>query len=426
MPWPLLSRRWTLALLACGVSATALTAASSALQRRHAADSGLLRTFFANPRFEGTPTFADRTTRLDLTFLDDRPELPRRRFSVRWQGTWHLPEAASVELFLGGDDRLRLYIDGELLLQRNAQLGLRTISTIRMLEAGPHDVRLDYVQLGGGYRLNVQWATAGDAARPLPRDRLFPTAPTPAMVDRSARVAQLRQAVVAAWAVPLLALLGFGVLPQLVRTARRTEIGQHRMAAATLFSLALAGYLANAFHFESIVFDRQQNLIFSADTWTTVGSMGELTFREHIRQHPIFSLVTNSVVELVQALSPIGVNRAILLTVALIAALNCTLFYLLLHRTLGSLRPAVVFTAIYALAFVNLAIFSIPETYPLSTTGVLLYLPAASSFGPALDRRALISLTGLAALAGLLNPPLLSLALIHLIWLIADRPLARA
>ncbi len=419
-------RRWAVALLGFGLVATALSVASTVLHRRYEHETGLKREFFTNSRFEGLPVSTEQAVEIDLSFLNDRSELPRRQFSVRWQGIWYLPQATSVDFFLGGDDRLRLFVDDTLVLERSLRLGLHTVSVTRVLEAGPHEIQLDYVKVWGGHYVNLQWASTGEAARPFPPSRLFPTRPTETQLARSQRLATLRHAVPVAWGLPLLAFLGFVVLPPVVRTARRTDTGRRRLTATVIFGLALTGYLLNALHFEPIIFDRQQNLIFSADTWTTVGSMRELTFRAQIRQHPLYSLIANSVVELVQLVSPIGLNRAILLTIALIAALNCTLAYLLFARVLGCTRTAVGFTAIYALAFANLAIFSIPETYALSTTGVLLYLVVASSLGPALDRRALLTLSGLAALAGLLNPPLLSLAIVHVVWIFTDRPMMSA
>ena len=425
MRWPTVGRRWAVALLGFGLVATALSVASSVLHRRYEHETGLERTFFANPRFEGLPVSTERAVEIDLSFLDDRPELPRRRFSVRWQGIWHLPHATRVDFFLGSDDRLRLFVDDDLVLERSLRLGLHTVSATRAFEAGSHEIRLEYIKGGGGRYVNLQFASTGEAARPFPPSHLFPTRPTRIQLARSQRLAMLRHAVPVAWGLPLLAFLGFVVLPPVVRSARPTETGRRRLIATVIFGLALTGYLVNALHFERMIFDRQQNLIFSADTWTTVGSMRELTFRGQIRQHPLYSLITHSVVELVQLVSPIGLNRAILLTIALIAALNCTLAYLLFARVANA-RTAVGLAAIYALAFANLAIFSIPETYALATTGVLLYLVVATSLGPVLDRRAVLTLSGLTALAGLLNPPLLSLAIVHVVWIFADRPMMSA
>ena len=226
-------------MLVCGVAATALTVASSALHRRYDADTGLRRAFFANPRFEGTPVFVGRTTRLDLAFLDDEPDLPRRRFSARWQGTWHLPETGSVEFFLGGDDRLRLFLDGELVLERNAQLGRRTISATRMLDAGPHEVRLDYVQLGGGYRLNLQWAPAGEAARPFDPRALFPFPPEDELLARSEQLRLLRGLVAVIWfALPLAAGLVL-VGPAAMRLLSAIPRARRRRLAGTAILVAV-------------------------------------------------------------------------------------------------------------------------------------------------------------------------------------------
>ena len=401
----------------CLAGAASVTVVSAILHQRLHTETGLTRTIYANADFDGDPVLRDTATAIDLGFLDTHPDQPRRFFSARWTGVWFLREAQAVDVHLGGDDRVAIWIDGALLLERNVETGLHTVARRRELAAGFHDVRLDYVQRGGDYRLNVQWAPADERARVFDPEALFPAPPSARQITVNRRLLLLRCVVVAAWlAPPILVLLLVG-LPAAFRRASRTARGRELMYGSTVFLVGFTGYLINALHFEPLVFVRQQNVIFSADTWTTIGSMGELTFREHIRQHPLFSLVTSSMVQVVQRLSPAGINRSILMTLALIAATNCTLAYVILRRVVSTAWLAAWFTGLYVLLFVNLAIFSIPETYALSTSVVLLYLMVATGARTPIDGRTLATLTLLAGLAGLFNPPLLSLSVVHLVLL---------
>ena len=49
---------------------------------------------------DGTAVQTRTTPDIDLSFLDDDPDLPRQFFEVRWDGVWHVPEAR--QLLLGG------------------------------------------------------------------------------------------------------------------------------------------------------------------------------------------------------------------------------------------------------------------------------------------------------------------------------------
>ena len=63
--------------------------------------------------------------------------MPRRFFSVRWRGFWFLPRDQEVEVYAGGDDEVGVWVDGDLVLSRNAAEGMHTIARTLKLEAGP-------------------------------------------------------------------------------------------------------------------------------------------------------------------------------------------------------------------------------------------------------------------------------------------------
>lgn len=409
------------------VLATALTVASISLRARFQTESGLTRSVYDNPNFAGSPVRREISRDVSLAFLDEHPELPRRFFSVRWSGVWYVPEARTLDLYVGGDDRVVVSVDGRPVLERSARTGFDTVSRSLTLTAGVHRFTVNYRQRGGGYGLTVHAVPTGKAPRPIDLEALFPSPPSPRALVVNGRLAVLGNLVTALWLVPPALLLAFVGFPALVRVGARSATGRVWLGGAVLFTVAFGGYYLNTLRFETLIFDReQQNVIFSADTWTTVGSMSSLTFREHIRQHPLFSLVTSTVVRGLQVIAPLTVNRAILITLALIAAINCALAYFILHRVTGSMSIAGWFAAVYGCLFANLALFSIPETYALSTTAVLVYLLGATGTRSPMGPRQLVTLTGLAGLAGLFNPPLMSLSLIHLVMLLRGRALRAA
>ena len=130
--------------------------------------------------------------------------------------------------------------------------------------------------------------------------------------------------------------------------------------------------------------------------------------------HPLF-LVVRPCVKLTQTISPVALTRndAIRVVLALIAALNCLAMHLILLRLLSSAPMAAWFSGLYAVFLSNLALFGIPAVYSLATFTVLIYLFFTLRKGGTGDLREAALFGLLAALAGLANPPLLSLSVVY-------------
>jgi hypothetical protein len=156
-------------------------------------EAGLRQTYQAQPADRAEPIRFEQTTPgIDLTLLDEQPELPGRFFSVRWDGFWYQPATSFVDFYAGGDDRVRILIDGESVIERDADVGMHTTSERVLLHAGVHAVEIVYEQYGGGRHLNIQWAPGGKAPTRLPAVLLFPEQPDRAQLGRLARAYRWR------------------------------------------------------------------------------------------------------------------------------------------------------------------------------------------------------------------------------------------
>jgi hypothetical protein len=166
--------------------------------------SGLTRTIYREPGLSGGVSHADVVPDVDLRFTD-RPHGPRRFFSARWAGVWHVDRAGAYDLFLGADDAAVWRIDGEVVLERGRAMGFSTSSVARELSAGLHRIEVDYEQRAGGMFLTVGWARRGEAQRRLGAARLFPTAPTPEQIRINAAIDGAFYAVALGWllAIPI-------------------------------------------------------------------------------------------------------------------------------------------------------------------------------------------------------------------------------
>jgi hypothetical protein len=133
---------------------------------------GLTRSVFSEVGFRGVP-IEERSFTVDLRFVDEQPTLPRQNFSARWRGYFYVSQAQTVEFFAGGNDEVEVRVDGELLLKRSLSEGMRTIGRRVPLEAGSHEIAVDYQQFGGGMALNIQRALAGQMPGPFLPTELF-------------------------------------------------------------------------------------------------------------------------------------------------------------------------------------------------------------------------------------------------------------
>ncbi len=133
---------------------------------------GLTGAYYRGELWEGEPVF----TRIDPLLLFAWPEEEPwpAPFSVRWTGQLTAPVAGNYRLQLHADDGVRLWIDDELVGESVQPDAVNLIDVQRGLDAGPHDVRIDYFQRGGGKALEFWWQPPGDRLRPVPPGALTP------------------------------------------------------------------------------------------------------------------------------------------------------------------------------------------------------------------------------------------------------------
>ena len=243
------------------VTSLGLTGLSRVLDERLKTETGLIQSVELGIDDERTPLFTRTTSDIDLAFLDD-PELPRRFFEVRWDGLWHVPEDLQVDVYAGADDSVSVRIDDELVLERSPEAGMYTTSERITLDAGLHRLSVHYVQRGGGYYLNVQWAPAEGRPRSFDPERLFPARPLPDQITRNQQLLLFRRLVTAVWiAPPLVYLLWIG--PAVARFSRYRLPGVARGVWLSCCSMAVRRWARASRDPRA----RQK-------TWTVVGALG--------------------------------------------------------------------------------------------------------------------------------------------------------
>ena len=197
--------------VACGYVAAvaALAALLFALSGAHAARTGVSRRVYAAIGFSGTPVLSDASPAVSIDFLEDHPDLPRRFFSARWHGFWYVPETVEIDLFGAGDDRLDVWIDDELRIRRTPPADMHTQVQSLRLDAGVHELRVEYEQHGGASNLYLAWAPRGARPRPIPPHRLFREMPVADDIRLARQVEWLKGVVFLASGVPVVFAVGF-------------------------------------------------------------------------------------------------------------------------------------------------------------------------------------------------------------------------
>ena len=184
------------------ITALVLTALSTLLTHQFNTLTGLTRSVYASVGMRGEPVFQDTTSDISLALLDDRPDLPQRFFSMRWEGFWFVPREETIDLYAGGDDWVDVMIDGELVLRRDITEGFYTTARTLTLSAGPHQIAIEYQQYGGGRSLHVVWAPTGESPRAFTPGRLFSQTPGFQEFWITTSATWLRGLLVVVWATP--------------------------------------------------------------------------------------------------------------------------------------------------------------------------------------------------------------------------------
>lgn len=66
---------------------------------------------------------------------------------------------------VGSDDGQRMFVDGVVRLWFDGMRAIAYDTATFFLDAGPHTIRLEYMQGGGGQILDVQWSGPGFSAK---------------------------------------------------------------------------------------------------------------------------------------------------------------------------------------------------------------------------------------------------------------------
>jgi len=123
--------------------------------------------FFPNPNLAGPPAVSRVVCCLQFDWRGAPPVagVPATFFSARFSQVRYFP-AGVYQFVVRADDGVRLFLDGQLLINEFREQSARTFVANANLGAGNHSLIVEYVQYGGQSNLSLYWDFLGDPGGP--------------------------------------------------------------------------------------------------------------------------------------------------------------------------------------------------------------------------------------------------------------------
>lgn len=115
--------------------------------------------YYDNQNVQGDPKLVRCDIDIDFYWGNKAPasNVPSDNFSARWEQTVEIAQSSTYRFRTFTDDGLRLYIDGVLKIDDWAAQAFEENSVIVPLTAGPHPIRMDYVEWSFEAMADLSW-----------------------------------------------------------------------------------------------------------------------------------------------------------------------------------------------------------------------------------------------------------------------------
>jgi hypothetical protein len=143
-------------------------------------DMGLTGQYFDNIDFTGTSiTRTDPTINYNWTSYSPNGIGPDR-WSARWSGQIKPAYSETYTFYTTSDDGVRLWVDGELIIDNwTDHAPTENSGTITLTARQLYDIRMEYYENGGGAMARLWWSSARQAKQIVPQGRLYPAVAAP-------------------------------------------------------------------------------------------------------------------------------------------------------------------------------------------------------------------------------------------------------
>ncbi|HYE08000.1 MAG TPA: PA14 domain-containing protein [Planctomycetota bacterium] len=142
--------------------------------------TGLRGEYFDNADFTGATTArVDRVVDFDWGGGAPDAALGVDTFSARWTGTVLAPRSERLTFHVVGDDGVRLWVGGQLIVDAWIDQGpTEWTGALDVVRGQAYDIRLEYYENGGGAVARLLWSSPTMARAVVPTSQLTPAGPT--------------------------------------------------------------------------------------------------------------------------------------------------------------------------------------------------------------------------------------------------------
>ena len=125
--------------------------------------------YFGNRDLAGPPVLTRTDDDIDFDWGGGGPGsgLPADNFSARWTKSIELAAAGAYEFTVTGDDGVRLFLDGQKVLDKWIPQSRTTYTVARQLTQGQHEIVLEYFEAGGAAVAQLAYEPTSEPAPPL-------------------------------------------------------------------------------------------------------------------------------------------------------------------------------------------------------------------------------------------------------------------
>ena len=126
--------------------------------------------YFDNRNLAGAPVLTRPDDAIDFDWGGGTPGdgVPADNFSARWTKSVTVAEEGFYKFTVTGDDGVRLYVDGQKVLDRWVPQGATTYTVTRHLSQGTHELVLEYFEAGGNAVARFGYERTADPPPPPP------------------------------------------------------------------------------------------------------------------------------------------------------------------------------------------------------------------------------------------------------------------